>query len=375
MERERERERERDRDRFPFGSMSDKRKHRTEENPSSSDGNDQIFRSKRITAVPPFDVQRAESSRQHVRALNTQFASWVQKQLRDHPDELWQDGVQDYIKHASDILVKFSDVVEWLNKNASSIAQNVPASMSKGGLPSIEKQVPNEDNKSEVSFLAKDDSRKPGMGPSTESWSFGLLSANQSSPRTVSWSFGLTSANQNSSPSGLSSHFPAPAIITGGTSKDQEEDGETVDEPPSPSVKRTEEPGTVVVHEVKCKLYVKSDNSEEKSWKDMGMGQLYIKCKENVKRGTKEAKATIVIRNDVGKVVLNALLYPNIKLSMQPKSITTIFHTADGEPPGGEGDGEKRESVKPRMYLMKLKSEDDAKKLEEAVITNAPVAD
>ena len=92
--------------------------------------------------------------------------------------------MQDYIKHASDILVKFSDDVEWLNKNACSIAQNVPASMSKGGLPSIEKQVPNEDNKSEVSFLAKDDSRKPGMGPSTESWSFGLLSANQSSPRT-----------------------------------------------------------------------------------------------------------------------------------------------------------------------------------------------
>ena len=68
------------------------------------------------------------------------------KQLRYHPDKLWKDGVQDYIKHASDILVKFSDVVEWLNKNASSIAQNVPASMSKGGLPSIEKQVPNEGN-------------------------------------------------------------------------------------------------------------------------------------------------------------------------------------------------------------------------------------
>ena len=78
-------------------------------------------------------------------------------------------------------------------------------------------------------------------------------------------------------------------------------------------VELSEEPGTVVVHEVKCKLYVKSDNIEEKYWKDMGVGQLYIKCKENVKRGTKEAKATIVIRNDVGKVVLNALLYPNIK--------------------------------------------------------------
>lgn len=367
---------ERERARKRFGQMSDKRKLRTDENSSSSDCNDQTFRPKRITAVPPFDVQRAESSRQHVRALNTQFASWVQKQLKDHPDELWQDGVQDYFKHASEILVKFSDVVDWLNKNASSIAQNVPANMSKGGFPSIEKQVQDEDNKSEVSFVAKDDSGKPGLGPpSTGSWSFGSVSANPSSLTTGPWSFGLTPANQNSSAAGFFSHLPVPPIATGGTSNDQEEESETVDEPPSPSVKRTEEPGTVVVHEVKCKLYVKSDNSGDKPWKDMGMGQLCIKCKEDVKRGTKEAKAKVVVRNDVGKVLLNALLYPNIRLNMQKNTITTIFHTADGEPPGGETDGERRDSAKPRMYLMKLKSEDDAKKLEEAVITNAPVAD
>ncbi|KAK4389351.1 hypothetical protein Sango_2272100, partial [Sesamum angolense] len=68
---------------------------------------------------PPLDVQRAESSKQHVRALNTQFASWVQAQLEKHPDELWEDGVQDYLNHTKSIMEKFSDVVNWLKANAA----------------------------------------------------------------------------------------------------------------------------------------------------------------------------------------------------------------------------------------------------------------
>lgn len=34
--------------------------------------------------------------------------SWVQSQLRDHPDELWEDGIRDYLRQASDILVQLS---------------------------------------------------------------------------------------------------------------------------------------------------------------------------------------------------------------------------------------------------------------------------
>ncbi|KAA3468991.1 Pleckstrin domain superfamily protein isoform 3 [Gossypium australe] len=63
----------------------------------------------KLTAKPALDPQRAELSWQHVKALNTQFASWVQSQLKNHPDELWQDGVQDYLTHALNIMVT-SDV-------------------------------------------------------------------------------------------------------------------------------------------------------------------------------------------------------------------------------------------------------------------------
>lgn len=33
------------------------------------------------------------------------LASWVQAQLQNHPDELWEDGVQDYLNHAKSIMV------------------------------------------------------------------------------------------------------------------------------------------------------------------------------------------------------------------------------------------------------------------------------
>lgn len=33
------------------------------------------------------------------------MCSWVQLQLKHHPDELWEDGAKDYLSHASQILV------------------------------------------------------------------------------------------------------------------------------------------------------------------------------------------------------------------------------------------------------------------------------
>ncbi|KAL1559791.1 hypothetical protein AAHA92_10095 [Salvia divinorum] len=62
-----------------------------------------------------------------------------------------------------------------------------------------------------------------------------------------------------------------------------------------------------------------SDPEDKDAWKDKGMGQLNIKCKEGISKGTKESKPVIVIHNDVGKLLLNASLYPGIKTSKQKK--------------------------------------------------------
>ncbi len=38
--------------------------------------------------------------------------SWVQEQLQDHTTELWTDGVEDYVQHASRLLKDFGDVLD-----------------------------------------------------------------------------------------------------------------------------------------------------------------------------------------------------------------------------------------------------------------------
>ncbi|KAK6158121.1 hypothetical protein DH2020_005435 [Rehmannia glutinosa] len=298
---------------------------------------------------PPLDAQRAESSKQHVRALNTQFASWVQAQLRDHPDELWEDGVQDYLNHARSIMEKFSDVVNWLKANAGKGG-------SLGQLPSADTQTKPAseiDKSSHKLFLDKP--VFPAATTTTSSgtsWNPGFL-FNNNAPFTFGGSQVSAPGNANAIPS---DH---------GTSN--EADGDDDDEQPSsPSVKKSQEKGIIVVHEVKCKLYVKSSDPADKgAWKDKGMGQLNIKCKEGINKGTKESKPTIVIRNDVGKVLLNALIYPGIKTNMQKNAVVAIFHTSDGD---------NNDTVVARTFLMKTKTEEDRDKLAAVIQEYAPAA-
>ncbi|CAJ1928101.1 unnamed protein product [Sphenostylis stenocarpa] len=333
--------------------------------PNQVDTNETPFRNKRImegslfdvhraepsqqpmVAAPPLDMKRAESSQQHVRALNTQFASWVQTQLKNHPDELWEDGVRDYINHASSIMEKFSDVVNWLKANATK-AENSAADASAAF--SGKKLLPEVINKENKSF-----GEKTGFTPVStatnfaSTWSPGLFSSSQSI-------FGF--GNQSSPPS------------NNNASHDADEENE-LEQPSSPSVKKTEEKGVVVVHEVKCKLYVKSsDPADKDAWKDKGIGQLSIKCKEGVSKATKESKPTIIVRNEVGKILLNALLYPGIKTNPQKNSLVAIFHTSGT----GEGSGGDNDSVVARTFLIRMKTEDDRNKLASTIQEYAPVS-
>ncbi|KAK8472260.1 hypothetical protein PHAVU_002G153800 [Phaseolus vulgaris] len=297
-----------------------------------------------MVAAPPLNMKRAESSQQHVRALNTQFASWVQTQLKNHPDELWEDGVRDYINHASSIMEKFSDVVNWLKANASKAENSVPDA---GAAFSGKKLLPEVVNKENIFFGGK-------TTPDTTATNF-------ASP----WSPVLFSSSQ--SIFGYGSQSSAPS--NNKASDDVDEENE-LEQPSSPSVKKTEEKGVVVVHEVKCKLYVKSsDPADKDAWKDKGMGQLSIKCKEGVSKATKESKPTIVVRNEVGKILLNALLYPGIKTNPQKNSLVAIFHTAGNADGSGDND-----SVVARTFLIRMKTEDDRNKLASTIQEYAPVS-
>ncbi|KAF2297654.1 hypothetical protein GH714_001961 [Hevea brasiliensis] len=367
---------------------------------SAPDTNDTALRNKRImagssfdvrraepsqqqsTAMPPLDVHRAESSRQHVRALNTQFASWVQAQLKNHPDEIWEDGVRDYLAHASNIMEKFSDVVKWLKTNTvkGGTAAESLALVYSPAIKVLEeyslvakalvcsaviKTLVYSPRVQALDSIVLDYSPTVSSALSSANQSTGLFSTSQGSAGSfTNQSSGLFS---NSQSSGLSSGSQNLASTNNNTSDDVDDENEP-EQPSSPSVKKSEEKGIVVVHEVKCKLYVKSsDPADKDTWKDKGTGQLSIKCKEDVGKGTKESKPTIVVRNDVGRVLLNALLYPGIKTNAQKNSLVAIFHTAGD-------DGGNSENVVARTFLIRTKTEEDRNKLATAIQEYAPAS-
>ncbi|CAI0472462.1 unnamed protein product [Linum tenue] len=239
-------------------------------------------------------------------------------------------------------------------------------------------------------------SQGAGLFSNSQTQTFGSLSNSQggnlfsSSSGPALFSSSQSTGFFSSSPSsGLSSESPSSAggfasvpapILFGGQSlattkdnaSDDAADGDDVDfgdelpQPGSPSVKKVEEKGVAVVHQVKCKLYVKSiDPADKDTWKDKGPGQLSIKCAEGVSKGTKESSPTLIIRNDLGKVLLNALLYPGIKTSLQKNSVVAIFHVA-------ADDSGSNESVAARTFLIRTKTEDDRDKLATAIREYAP---
>ncbi|KAH7653651.1 nuclear pore complex protein Nup50 protein [Dioscorea alata] len=310
-----------------------------------------------LMAGPPLDVQRAESSRQHVRALNTQFASWVQSQLQNHPDELWEDGVKDYLSHASNIMEKFKDIVDWLKANVAKSA-TIPTTSAISDQKIIV-DVP--ENNSTTTQAATNN----GFVKETPFTSFS--SPQSSGFLSTSKSPGLFSFSQPPATTVNQTQTHPQAETSGDIDKEND-----LEQPSSPSLKKTEEKGVVVVHEAKCKVYVKPDNPAEKGWKDMGMGQLSIRCKEGAEKASKESKPIIVVRNEVGKILLNALIYPGIKMNIQKNTIATIFHTLGGGPANGtETD---KEVAVARTYLLRMKTEEETTKLSAAIKEHAPAA-
>ncbi|KAL6651227.1 hypothetical protein ACP70R_010152 [Stipagrostis hirtigluma subsp. patula] len=368
------------------------------------------------------DPRRAEAASKHVRALNTQFASWVQSQLQNHPAELWEDGLKDYISHASEIMEKFKDVVNWLRQNkAGSVAVSSPSPLKdeKTTLPTVddsksvvqpssdnrekiptltttssvfqtsssqnifsfssqqkapafggvfgEKSTPGDSSKSTFQFGANNGSSAPGDS-SKQTFQFGANNGFSTSNTPSIFSASVTQSFSTQTPALFSTNQQS--VVSGNqkpaeASADADEDAEP-EQPSSPSVKKAEEKGIVVIHEAKCKVYVKHDDAS-KGWKDIGVGQLSIRTKEGAAKASKESTPTIIIRNDVGKILLNALIYKGIKMHVQKNTVTSIFHTSDAQS-GESADG----AVVARTYLFRLKNEEAATKLSTTIKENAP---
>ncbi|CAN8246432.1 unnamed protein product [Cochlearia groenlandica] len=350
----------------------------------------------------PLDKHRAALARKHVRALNNQFVSWVQLQLKNHPYELWEDGMNDYINHSSNIMEKFSDVVKWLKENKGK-GENVSpeyhveekksvAEVKNNEVKSTTNNFPYASNNQPGLFSTKQSSNISSSLPGLFSSKPGVFSTNPfglaSNSQTESFGsgqFGLAKSSQpslfsSSQTGGISSSQPSLSFtnnqnlfssgvtpVSTPAKRDSPDDVDDEDEPPqpsSPSVKKTKEDGVTVVHEVKCKLYVKSNDPADKgAWKDKGTGNLSIKCKEGADKGTKESKPVILIRNDVGKLLLNALLYAGIKTTTQKNALVAIFHTSEDS---------NNDNVTPKTFLIRTKTTEARDMLATAIQEYAP---
>ncbi|XP_071700339.1 uncharacterized protein [Rutidosis leptorrhynchoides] len=254
---------------------------------------------------------------------------------------------------------KFSDVVDWLKLNSTKNENSFERVLSSDFIAKKKPVTENNENNTNVFFQVKTSNAPPSA---TTTSIFG----------TSGFSNSLSTGPVFNTPSTFS--FGGQSTISANTNDaandvDADEDDDDIEKPSSPSLKKTEETGIVVVHEVKCKLYVKSsDPTDNDIWKDKGTGQLSIRCKEGIAKGTKDSKPTILVRNDVGRLLLNALLYPGIKTSLQKNSIVAIFHNAE------DNASENSNVIVGRTFLIRTKSVEDRDKLASAIQAYAPTA-
>ncbi|OEL36625.1 hypothetical protein BAE44_0002356 [Dichanthelium oligosanthes] len=335
------------------------------------------------------------------------IASWVQSQLQNHPAELWDDGLKDYIFHASEIMEKFKDVVNWLRQNKAGstvVSSPSPLKDEKTNSPAADDSKllvqPSLDSTQKAQVMASSSSAFQSSSSPTPNISsfpsksqtpdfsgmFGDKNNTSGDNSKPPFQFGVNNAifGDKKNPSGDSTKPPFQFGANNGifgdkkntpgdsrnqntseASADADEDAEP-EKPSSPSVKKAEEKGIVVVHEAKCKVYVKHDDAT-KGWKDIGVGQLSIRCKEGAEKASKESTPTIVIRNDVGKILLNALIYKGIKMNVQKNTVASIFHTSDAQSDESSGG-----AVVAQTYLFRLKNEEEATNLSTAIKENAP---
>eukprot|EP00898_Chlorokybus_atmophyticus_P004295 jgi/Chlat1/4867/Chrsp31S04812 len=269
----------------------------------------------------------------HVRALNTQFQTWVAQQATKHGDELWVDGVRDYLKHADKLRADFSSAAERdTSAHASAkppLAQ--PFSWAAAGATTV---------------LAND------------------VTPNATAP-TLGWSFNAAAAppaDSKQSINGNGGAAPQPNAPSA-TDASQEEE-EQPEQPPSPSLRETNMDGEDVTHSVTCKIYAMVD----RNWKEVGgMGQLSLRKLKD--KELPEAKPRLVFRNNVGKVLLNAAVYTGMKLQVNNKSLVTHLFTA--EPIGvqtqtkedGDAPVEKQAAQVETMVTIRTKGPEDVETL------------
>ncbi|ELU06618.1 hypothetical protein CAPTEDRAFT_220122 [Capitella teleta] len=273
---------------------------------------------------------------QQLKALNESVLQWIQKHVTSNPYCILTPIFNDYEKHLEEISKKHPE----------------PKSPEKRDEEKKEEKSEKGDEEKEESKTeqTEEKEKKEPTAVST-SFSFGAKStgsvfgssSSSTSSSTSGFSFGASANPIAPSTGGFSFAVSKPADSAASATAAEEE--EYV--PPKPEVSQiTEEDAK---YTKKCKLFYQKDGS----WKDKGVGFLYLKpCGE---------KTQLLIRADtnLGNVLLNILLNSSIPMSRQGKNNVTMICVPN--PPLEEKD--KEASSKPVSMLIRVKTSEDADEL------------
>lgn len=147
------------------------------------------------------------------------------------------------------------------------------------------------------------------------------------------------------------------ASSSGAPAAVDDEDAEP-ERPPSPSLVKgsAEDEGERVLFESKTKLFFLQSGS----WSERGVGRLQLRC-PLVPSGATSAR--LLVRNDTGKLLLNAKLYAGLKVTKKPKCVVVqLFNAA----------AENAELTTPVATMLRLAADKDSVQLHNLLEENIP---
>ena len=235
-----------------------------------------------------------KSSADKMEACNRAFLKWVRRQAANKPATPWTAGVRDYLAH-----------VAKLESSTPAAAPSAPAASKPFAFPAA---APAPAAAKPFSF-----SNAPAPAPASKPFSFGAPPPKADAPKPA-FSFGAAPPTASAFNFGSA---PAPAPSS------KEDDAMPKEE--RVAVAKADDGDETTAFESRCALrrYDKPEG-EKPQWRDLGKGQL------RVTRHKTTGAARVVVRNDVGKVVLNFSLSEKMSLVKTKAGVAVTAATADG---------------------------------------------
>jgi hypothetical protein len=235
-----------------------------------------------------------KSSADKMEACNRAFLKWVRRQAQNKPATPWTAGVRDYLAH-----------VAKLESSAPAAAPSAPAASKPFAFPAA-----------------------PAPAPAAKPFNFGAP-AKPAAPPKPAFNFGAPPKADAPKPAFSFGAAPpaASAFNFGGAAPKapaaKEDDAMPKEE--RVAVAKADDGDETTAFESRCALrrYDKPEG-EKPQWRDLGKGQL------RVTRHKTTGAARVVVRNDVGKVVLNFALSEKMSLVKTKAGVAVTAATADG---------------------------------------------